>query len=453
MLPAAFSVAATVAVTLLSVTLASPVQAALPAATDGEPLPSLAPMLERVTPAVVNISTEGRVPVPQQFMQRDRIPWFFFPPGIPMEREFQSLGSGVIVDGRKGLILTNHHVIENADQVTVTLNDGRTLDGEIVGSDPDTDVAVVRVESKELKELPRGDSNDLRVGDFVVAIGNPFGIGQSVTSGIVSARERSGLSILNYENFIQTDASINFGNSGGALVNLRGELVGINTAIYSNQARGGSIGIGFAIPVNLAMRVMQQLLEYGEVKRGYLGVQVQNVNPDLAEEFKLDKARGAIVSQVLEGSAAEEAGVRPGDIIVSINGKAVDGANDVRNMIGLMDPGEKAVFGIVRDGELLKISAKLHSSDERTSGQGRVRSPLLQGVSLEDSGRPPGVLVVAVERGSPSWRAGLREGDVIVSVNQAQVTNAREFLQRVSGRSRLLLLVRRDNGSLFILLK
>jgi serine protease Do/serine protease DegQ len=301
------------ALLLLSSTLTN---AALPQATQNQELPSLAPMLDNVTPAVVNIATEGRVQMKQNPLFND--PFFrrFFnvPRGQqPLERKTQSLGSGVIVDSERGLVLTNNHVIANAVEITVTLRDGRQLKAEVVGTDPETDVAVIKIPSENLVDIQPSDSDALRVGDFVVAIGNPFGLGQTVTSGIVSALSRSGLGIEGYEDFIQTDASINPGNSGGALVNLRGELVGINTAIFSQS--GGNIGIGFAIPINLALQITEQLLEKGEVDRGFIGIQAQDLNPDLAEAFGMKHQRGAIVNSVFPDSPAENAGLRPGDVI------------------------------------------------------------------------------------------------------------------------------------------
>ncbi|MDX1518977.1 MAG: Do family serine endopeptidase, partial [Gammaproteobacteria bacterium] len=294
-------------------------RAALPLEIDNQKLPSLAPMLEEVTPAVVNIATEGKIRLQTNplfsdpFFQR-----FFNFPNMPAERKTQSLGSGVIVDAKRGLILTNNHVIANAHQITVTLRDGRQLDAELVGTDPETDVAVIKVPPKNLTDIKAMDSDTIRVGDFVVAIGNPFGLGQTVTSGIISALSRSGLGIEGYEDFIQTDASINPGNSGGALVNLRGELVGINTAIFSQS--GGNIGIGFAIPANLALNIMEQLLETGKVERGFLGVQAQDLSPELAEAFGLDKQHGAVINRVLEGSPAEKAGFKAGDVVIKVDG-------------------------------------------------------------------------------------------------------------------------------------
>ena len=334
----------------LSLALTPASRAALPPAAEGKELPSLAPMLEQVTPAVVNIATEGRLQVRQNPLFAD--PFFrrfFNVPEQPVERKTQSLGSGVIVDAERGLVLTNNHVVANATQVAVTLRDGRHLDAEVVGTDPATDVAVLKVPADNLVDLGLADSDSLRVGDFVVAIGNPFGLGQTVTSGIVSALSRSGLGIEGYEDFIQTDASINPGNSGGALVNLEGKLVGINTAIFSRT--GGNIGIGFAIPINLALRVTEQLLDKGVVERGYIGAQVQDLNPDLAEAFDIDNQSGAIVNSVMADSPAQKAGLQPGDIIVSIDSKPVRAASDVRNHIGLLPVGELVSFEILRAGE------------------------------------------------------------------------------------------------------
>jgi len=279
--------------------ISSSVLSVIPEVVDGKQLPSLAPMVDQVTPAVVNIATEGKIQVrlnplfSDPFFRR-----FFNVPDQPIERKIQSLGSGVIVDAERGLVLTNNHVIANAVQITVTLRDGRQLEAELIGTDPETDVAVIKIPSEDIVDIKTADSNELRVGDFVVAIGNPFGLGQTVTSGIVSALSRSGLGIEGYEDFIQTDASINPGNSGGALVNLRGELVGINTAIFSQS--GGNIGIGFAIPINLAMQITEQLLENGKVQRGFLGVSTQDLSPALIEAFGLKQKKGAVITSVID---------------------------------------------------------------------------------------------------------------------------------------------------------
>ena len=440
--------------------LSAPAPAALPRAVGGEELPSLAPMLERVTPSVVNIATEGRVQVRQNPLFSD--PFFrrfFNMPDQPMERKTQSLGSGVIVDAGRGLVLTNNHVIANAVQITVTLRDGRHLEAEIVGTDPATDVAVIKVPAESLLEIAAADSDALRVGDFVVAIGNPFGLGQTVTSGIVSALGRSGLGIEGYEDFIQTDASINPGNSGGALVNLKGELVGINTAIFSRS--GGNIGIGFAIPINLALQIMEQLLDNGKVERGFVGVQVQTLAPDLAEAFGIENQKGAIVNSVLADSPAQQAGLQPGDIIISINSKPVKAAPDVRNHIGLLPVGERVTFEILRDGDRMSLETRVAAVKELELSQGITRNPRLEGVTLgaiDDEhphyGRVKGVMITEVKRGSRGWSAGLRRGDIITSVNHQPADDLETFLQLVNKLDDTLLLrVIRGEAAAFLVIK
>lgn len=433
--------------------------AALPARLDGEPLPSLAPMLAKITPAVVNIATEGRIKMQQNPLFSD--PFFrrFFDlPNQPFTRKTQSLGSGVIVNAKRGLVLTNNHVIANAVQITVTLRDGRLLEAELVGSDPETDIAVIKIPPDDLTDIATIDSDQLRVGDFVVAIGNPFGLGQTVTSGIISALSRSGLGIEGYEDFIQTDASINPGNSGGALVNLRGELVGINTAIFSQS--GGNIGIGFAIPINLALQIAEQLLETGEVKRGFLGIQAQALSPDLAAAFGLPDQRGAVVVRVLSGSPAEKAGLQAGDIIVSINGKPVKDAAAVRNAIGLLPIGERINFDVLRNGNRKKLSA-LIAENVRPQNAPSAANTLLEGVTIGDIekgspyyGKIGGVIVFELARGSIAWRSGLRQGDIVTSVDKVKVDNVQEFLRAVNGRhDALLLRIIRGDTAAFIVLK
>ncbi len=449
---------------VLSGLLAVAVQAALPQKANGKELPSLAPMVEKVTPAVVNISTEGTVQMRQNPLFND--PFFrrfFNIPEQPQERKTQSLGSGVIVDAERGLILTSNHVIANADQISVTLRDGRELSAEVVGTDPPTDVAVIQVEAEDLTAIETTDSETLRVGDFVVAIGNPFGLGQTVTSGIVSALARSGLSILGYEDFIQTDASINPGNSGGALVNLRGELVGINTAIFSQS--GGNIGIGFAIPINLALQVMEQLVEHGEVNRGSVGVQIQDMTPQLAEAFGLKKDQeGAVVVQVIEDTPADKAGLQAGDVVKGVNGKPVKGAADLRNKVGLMRAGETVELDILRDGKKQSYDIELTKQDKVAAAPGggpAARNELLQGVTLSEidsqhpaHGKVEGVMVEKVERGTRAWDAGLRQGDVVTSVNRQAVSGVQEFLQIVDQHEGpLLLRVIRGDSAAFIVIK
>jgi Do/DeqQ family serine protease len=435
-------------------------EAALPWSGGDQSLPSLAPMLGQVTPAVVNIATEGRVQMRQNPLLEDPFFRFFFDfPDQPLERKTQSLGSGVIVDAERGLVITNNHVIANADQIAVNLRDGRKLEAKLVGADPETDIAVIKASPTErLIALSMADSNQLKVGDFVVAIGNPFGLGQTVTSGIVSALGRSGLGIEGYEDFIQTDASINPGNSGGALVDLNGRLVGINTAIFSQT--GGNIGIGFAIPINMARQVMEQLVKHGEVKRGFLGAQLQDLDPELAEAFGLSQHQGAVLVSVIAGSSAEKAGLKPGDVITAINGRPVHTASAVRNEIGLLRVGEQVKLEILRNGKPMQITASVSGQTETAAHATDIRNRRLAGVTAGDipKGAPEyghleGVMVFKVERGSHAWRSGLRDGDIIISVNRVPVTDVKGFLKLVNKlRSGILLQVQRGDMALFIMM-
>ena len=437
------------------------VQAALPSSVDGKVLPSLAPMLERVTPAVVNIATEGKVQVRQNPLFAD--PFFrrfFEVPDQPLERKTQSLGSGVIVDAKRGLVLTNNHVIANAVQITVTMQDGRQLDAELVGTDPETDVAVIKIPPENLVDIKPADSDALRVGDFVAAIGNPFGIGQTVSSGIIGGLNRSGLGIEEYENFIQTDAAINPGNSGGALVDLRGELVGINTAIYSQS--GGNIGIGFAIPINLAIQIMEQLLENGQVQRGFLGISAQDLTPALIEAFGLTQNNGAVITSVDENSPAGKAGLQPGDILIKINDRDIKNASEVRNRFGLLTVGDQVDFDILRGGKSKKITTTVTAAKEDNSSLAPVAvNTRLEGVTINEIGNDhpyygqvEGIYVVNVERGSPAWRSGLRQGDVITSANRQLVKDVPTFLNLVNGKNEpLLLRILRGNAAAFIVIK
>jgi Do/DeqQ family serine protease len=427
-------------------------QAALPLTVEDQPLPSLAPMLERTVPAVVNISTVTRIEVAEHPLMRD--PFFrrFFE--IPPEhrrREGDSLGSGIIVDAERGLVLTNQHLIAKATEIRVTLNDGRTLVADLVGADPETDIAVLRIPAEDLIALPMANSDALRVGDFVVAVGNPFGLSQTVTSGIVSGLGRSGLGIEGYESFIQTDASINPGNSGGPLVNLRGELVGVNTAILAPG--GGNIGIGFAIPANMARAVMDQIVDHGAVRRGLFGVTIQNLTPDLAAALGIKRRDGAVVNGVEPDSAAASAGLREGDVILTINGVTVKGAEDVRNQFGLLRVGAPVELEIMRGGKTRRVAGTI-ADPYQSYMEGRRIGDSLEGAllgELDRRGGIPALPVGTVEPGSAAWNAGLREGDRIVQVNGQRVASLLDVAQ-VLRQSRGLVSVRIQRGGDLLIL-
>lgn len=435
--------------------------AAIPAAIDGQPLPSLAPMLQRVQGAVVNIATEAEVTIRRQANPFLDDPFFrrFFDQeqAQPRSQKKQGLGSGVVFDAAEGLILTNAHVIEGADKITVTLKDGREAEAQLVGTDKDSDVAVIQIGLNNLNQIPLGNSDVLQVGDFVVAIGNPFGLRQTVTSGIVSALGRSGLGIENYEDFIQTDASINPGNSGGALVNLRGELVGINTAIVAPS--GGNVGIGFSIPINMALQIKDQLVQHGEVQRGRLGVRVQDLTPDLAEAFDIKQTRGAIITKVEAESMADKAGVIPGDVIVKANNRVINKGADLRNTIGVLRVGDRLTLEVMRGDEKSMITTTI-GDIEVDSSVGENLNARLQGATFSElsddqlsSGLEGGVLVSDVQQDTVAWYHGLRPGDVIVSANRKAVRNLDSFRMAISRQDVLLLNIVRANGALFLLLQ
>ena len=422
----------------------------LPAAVAGTPVPSLAPMLKRVLPAVVSVSTKQVVRVNTPFGDDPVFRRIF---GIPAERIAQSLGSGVIVDAKRGLVLTNNHVIEDADEVQVTLADGRILKAQFVGNDPDTDIALMRIPAQNLTALPLADSDKLQIGDFVVAIGNPFGVGQTVTSGIVSAVGRNNLPGAGYQNFIQTDASINPGNSGGALVNLNGELVGINTASFNPRgSMAGNIGLGFAIPSNLAHRVMNELLVRGEVRRGTLGVDAQDVDERIARALGLSAPRGALITRIYPGSAGGAAGLRVGDVVIAANGQPIDSAEALRNFQGLQSPDATVVLDVRRDGKPLRISSGLHEAPKALDG-GQL-DPRLAGArfaELPESLRRQGlagVLVEQVQRGSRAAQNGLQPGDVVLAASSGAFSDLTGFRATLSAPvPQLVLRVLRGNVS------
>ncbi len=415
-------------------------------------------MLERTTPAVVNISarivvkTRGSPLLSDPFFRR----FFDLPDQQPREKRNHSLGSGVVVDDRRGYVITNHHVIENAQEVFVTLRDGRRLNAMVVGVDPETDVAVVKVPPENLTALKFADSDAHRVGDFVVAIGNPFGLGQTVTSGIISAVGRTGLGIEGYEDFIQTDASINPGNSGGALVNLRGELVGINTAILAPS--GGNVGIGFAIPSNMVKQVMDHIVTSGEVRRGQLGVSAQDLTPALAAAFDIPARQGAVIVAVERGSPADKVGLRPGDIVVALNERKVRSAADFRNSVGLLSIGQEVQLDILRTGRPRTLTAYIaEPSDKQVEGSrlhSRLDGATFGLTPVSGNGQDKAVMVREIDAGSEAWHTGLRRGDIVTHVNRQKVGDMKEFVRLVSANSRSLTLhMRRGSSSVYILIR
>ncbi|MDX1837140.1 Do family serine endopeptidase [Legionella taurinensis] len=433
------------------------------AADDNKTITTLAPVLKNVMPAIVNVAVQGVIPAgpPAADNDDDDNERQQLTPEKP--RKFQSIGSGVIVDPKNGVIITNDHVIRNATLITVTLNDGRRLKAKLIGSDSETDLAVLKIDAKNLKSLPIGDSDKAEVGDFVVAIGNPFGLNsfgnsQSATFGIISAMKRSDLNIEGIENFIQTDAAINPGNSGGALVNARGELIGINTAILSPY--GGNVGIGFAIPVNMAKDVVQQLIKFGSIHRGLMGIFVQHLTPELAQAMGYpEDFQGALVSQVNEKSPAERAGLKPGDIITQINNTKITQATQVKTTISLLRVGSDAKITVKRDGKELTLNAVV-TDIKKHEQELQATNPFLYGLALrnfeQDSplhGHVVGIQVVGASESSAGWRAGLRPGDIIISANKERTPNVKT-LQTIASQKKQQLLVQvlRDAGALYILI-
>lgn len=427
---------------------ASPVQAALPFLTsDKEEMPTLAPMLEKATPAVVHISVEGsrevRQRIPEAFRQ------FFGQGDQRQEQPFSGLGSGVIINADKGYIVTNNHVVQDADKIQIKLKDGRSFTAKKLGADPQSDIALLQIDAENLVQIPLANSDKLRVGDYAVAIGNPFGLEQTVTSGIVSSLGRSGLNMDGFEDFIQTDAAINRGNSGGALVNLRGELIGINTAILGPN--GGNVGIGFSIPSNMMKNLVDQIIEYGEIRRGSLGVRGMDVNSELTEALNLKVSRGAFVNEVLPDTAAAKAGLKAGDVIISMNGNAIQSFNELRAKIATLGAGQKAELGLLREGKERKVTVTLQ---ELASGQLAANQlhPMLQGAILNNSEQ--GVEITELANGSVAEQVGLRKGDIITGVNRQRVTNLAELRRILEGRQGVAALyIRRGNDDLYILLR
>ena len=423
--------------------------AALPNEINNQPISSLAPLVKQVAPAVVNIrvsqTVTRRSPYNDEMFRR-----FFGMPNNPgNSREVQSAGSGVIVDAIDGHILTNHHVIEGAEKIQISLINGDTLDAEVIGSDPATDIALLKVDSKNLIDIKIGNSDIVQVGDFVIAIGNPFGLSHTVTSGIVSALGRTGISNNGYEDFIQTDASINPGNSGGALVNMKGELVGINSAIISRS--GGNVGIGFAVPSEIAQSIMQQILDFGEVRRGLLGVSIQSIDPENASALGVEIDYGALISSIEPGSAAEKAGLQVDDIIIQIDNEKISNSRELANAIGLKGSGEEVEIQLVRNNQKINVIAIL-GQQQLSRSEGTDIHPGLVGASFASASTMSGggVEVSTVESGSPAFQRGLRSGDLITAVNRQQVENLQQ-LQTIAKQSNILfLLIQRDNRMLMI---
>ena len=420
--------------TLLAILLvmALPVHSAMPFISSKNGIPSLAPLLQDVTPAVVNISVQARSAIEENPLFRD--PFFrrFFELPDQAARPERSAGSGVIVDAGKGYVVTNYHVIKDAQQILVTLKDRRQFQAKLVGTDPGTDIALLKIEAKNLQALRLGDSDLLNVGDFVVAIGNPFGLGQTVTSGIVSALGRSGLDIEGYEDFIQTDASINPGNSGGALINLKGELIGINTAIIGPS--GANVGIGFAVPSMMVKAVLDQIVRFGEVRRGRLGASSEDITHDLAGSLGLASTEGAIISIVEPNSPAEKAGMKPRDVVIGVNGRAVRNAADLRNKVGMTSIGETIELRLIRAAKPLTVKVKIAKPLD-IAGTEAETVPQLAGATVANfnagsSSREKieGVLVTKVDANSPTWLHGIRPSDIIVGVNRRKIRSVQEFL-------------------------
>ncbi|QCZ94488.1 DegQ family serine endoprotease [Salinimonas iocasae] len=438
-----------------SVAMSVPVQAGLPFFSDNnkQEVPSLAPMLEEATPAVVSISVEGTQTARQQVPEMFR---YFFggPQEQVQERPFRGLGSGVIIDAEKGYVVTNNHVVDNADEITVKLKDGREIKAKKLGADEQSDIALLKIKAENLTDLPLADSDSSRVGDYVVAIGNPFGLSQTVTSGIISALGRSGLNIGGYEDFIQTDAAINRGNSGGALVNLNGELVGINTAIFGPN--GGNVGIGFAIPSNMMKSLVDQIAEFGEVRRGLLGILGNDVDAGLAEAMNVPVNKGAFIREVQPETAAEKAGLRAGDIITAVNGRKLSGFRELAARISSMGAGAEVDLTILRDGDKQTIKVTLDDAS-KTQVTAAQLHPALEGAELangEDEAGNKGVEVTELDRGSPAARIGLQPEDVIVSVNRQRIESIAELREAMDASQGVIALnIKRGASTRYLVIR
>ena len=433
---------------------AAPAFASLPAQIPGQPpMPSLAPMLAKVLPAVVSVQVEGSAAPDAGPQVPDELKRFFggaAPNAAP--QPFEGLGSGIIIDAAKGYVLTNNHVVSDAQKISILLNDGREFTARLVGSDEQSDIALLQLQKADhLTQIAIADSDKLRVGDFAVAVGNPFGLGHTATSGIVSALGRSGLNVENYENFIQTDAAINRGNSGGALVNLNGELIGINTAILAPD--GGNIGIGFAIPSNMVQSLTEQMVKYGQVKRGELGIMGTELSSDLAKAMKVDAQRGAFVSQVMPNSSAAKAGIKAGDVITTLNGKAISSFAALRAQVGSMPVGSKVELGLLRDGKPVNVTLELQQSSS-TQGDSSSIFKGIEGAEMSNKGADKGVTVNSVKGNTPAAMIGLKKGDVIVGANQQPVKNIADLRKILDSKPSVLALnIQRGDSTIYLLMQ
>ncbi|MCP4322865.1 MAG: Do family serine endopeptidase [Alteromonadales bacterium] len=431
------------------ITVQAPALASLPFFSDDSP--TLAPLVEKASPAVVNISISG-----QQTEQSSINELFEFfnhqQPDLP-EQKFVGLGSGVIIDAQMGYIITNYHVIDHADEIKVELKSGKVLNAVIIGQDKQSDIALLKVNTDKvtLTEIEFADSDKLRVGDFAIAIGNPFGLGQTVTLGIISALGRSGLNLENLENFIQTDAAINSGNSGGALVNLEGQLIGINTAILGPN--GGNIGIGFAIPSNMINSLIKQLIEHGEVKRGILGVRGGEITPELAKSFSLDSQHGAFVYQVNIDSAAEEAGIKAGDVIIELNGRKIKSFAELRAKVGTQGSGKKIKLKVIREGRKLTLSAVLKEPQIKEKDPASLHHAL-SGATLTNLSNNKGVKITHVIQGSTAEQYGLQVSDIIIGINRTKINNLEALQKMIKSSPALVALnIKRGDQHLYLIIE
>jgi serine protease Do len=430
-----------------------------------------APVLKPALPTVVSITSSRVVKVPQMPLFNDPFFQQFFggqAPQAPRQQREMGLGSGVIVSP-DGYILTNNHVVDKASEIKVMLPDRRQFPGTIVGVDPKTDIAVLKIATAGLPTITLGDSSNLQVGDYAFAIGNPFGVGETATMGIISATGRNGLEIEDYEDFIQTDAAINPGNSGGALLDAHGVLIGINTAILSGGS-GGNQGVGFAIPIKMAKYVMDEILKHGKVVRGYIGVGIQDVTPDLAKSFKVPAEKGALIGNVAPNSPAAKAGLEQGDVIEEMNGEPIAGQNDLRLRVARMQPGTTVHFTVNRNGELRDVNVQLGEApagkNGSNAGGGSTENSPMTGVQVDEltpdirqqlglNSDVKGVVVSEVADGSPASEAGLQRGDVIEQVNREPVNSVSGYQRLIEklGKQTLVLLVNRRGNTSFMVVQ